>query len=237
MRGAHLARPAAPAAPDAYARLRTLIVQGTLAPGSPLIESDLAARLRLSRTPIRAALLRLDQEGFVRFMPTGRTGRRASVAPLTVDDLREVFLIVGALEATAARLAASLGAQPREAVAAELHRANQALGAALKQRPPLLTLAQDEHVRFHRACAEAAGGRRLLAELNVLAPQAERYQRLYSAATMYAIDEFAAAHEAIIAAIRRGQPDEAERAVAADWRLTAQRFADLVAVMGERGNW
>jgi DNA-binding GntR family transcriptional regulator len=218
-------------------RLRALVVNGALAPGSPLIESDLSARLNLSRTPVRAALLRLEQEGFVRFRASGARARRAVVSPLTTDDLREVFLMVGALEATAAREAAALESERREALEAELDRANEAMRAALAGRPPLLTLAQDEHVRFHRACVDAVAGPRLCAELDVLAPQAERYQRVYSAATMYAADEFLAAHEAIMAAIRRRQPDVAEQSVAADWRLAAQRHADLIAVMGERGNW
>ena len=60
----------------AYGRLRELIVSGRLAPGAPLIETDLSKRLGVSRTPVRAALQRLQQEGFV-----GASGRARCSAP------------------------------------------------------------------------------------------------------------------------------------------------------------
>ena len=67
--------------------------------------------------------------------------------------------------------------------------------------------------------------------------QAERYQRVYCTTTMYAVDEFAAAHETIIAAVRMGDGDAAEQATRADWRLTAERHCEMVGILGERGNW
>jgi hypothetical protein len=48
-----------------YLQLRDLIVRGTIAPGTPLIETELADRLSVSRTPIRGALQRLRQEGLI----------------------------------------------------------------------------------------------------------------------------------------------------------------------------
>ena len=50
---------------QAYEHLRELIVLGRLAPGSRLIETEIADRLGLSRTPIRSALQRLMQEGYI----------------------------------------------------------------------------------------------------------------------------------------------------------------------------
>ena len=49
-----------------YARLREAIVSAELRPNGRLVESELAVRLDVSRTPVREALLRLEQEGFVR---------------------------------------------------------------------------------------------------------------------------------------------------------------------------
>jgi DNA-binding GntR family transcriptional regulator len=109
--------------------------------------------------------------------------------------------------------------------------------AAVTQHPPDLAAALAAHARFHGAAIEAAAGPRLRAELGTLAPQAERYQRSYSAATTCAIDRMTAAHDAIVAAIRAGDGDAAERAVAADWRLAADCHAQMVTVLGERGNW
>ncbi|MFB6240160.1 MAG: GntR family transcriptional regulator, partial [Gemmatimonadota bacterium] len=50
---------------ETYTRLRELIVRGQLAPGSRIIETDVAERLGVSRTPVRSALQRLEQEGFI----------------------------------------------------------------------------------------------------------------------------------------------------------------------------
>jgi DNA-binding GntR family transcriptional regulator len=54
---------------------------------------------------------------------------------------------------------------------------------------------------------------------------------------MYAIEEFAAAHDQVAAAIRAGDPGAAAEATGADWRTTAERHRELVAILGERGNW
>ncbi|HEX2206085.1 MAG TPA: GntR family transcriptional regulator, partial [Longimicrobium sp.] len=90
-----------------YARLRELIVNGRLAPGARVIESELAERLGTSRTPVRSALHRLQGEGYVvAWRRGGRT--QLSVAPLTKEDGRELFWIVGELEGMAAHWVASL---------------------------------------------------------------------------------------------------------------------------------
>ena len=84
-----------------YERLRELIIDGRLAPGTRIVETDVAARLGVSRTPVRGALQRLQQEGFVVDSPTLQQ-TRPTVAPLTSEDARELFLLVGALEGLAA---------------------------------------------------------------------------------------------------------------------------------------
>ena len=52
-------------ASQAYRRLRELIVHGRLAPGARIIETEVAGKLGISRTPVRAALQRLQQEGYI----------------------------------------------------------------------------------------------------------------------------------------------------------------------------
>src|SRR6476660_2064412 len=74
----------------AYEELRSLIVWGQLPPGARIAERAVADRLGLSRTPIRSALHRLQQEGFVASAGRG-TDQRLIVAPLTGDDGQEVF--------------------------------------------------------------------------------------------------------------------------------------------------
>ena len=96
-----------------YHELRTLIIAGQLPPGARIAERAVVARTGLSRTPVRSALHRLQQEGLV--ASVGRAGdQRLIVTPLTRGDGREVFLIVGHLEGLAAREAASLPADRRK---------------------------------------------------------------------------------------------------------------------------
>src|SRR5206468_7564269 len=106
-----------------YVRLRDLIVQGLLAPGSRVVETEVAARLGVSRTPVREALQRLQQEGFVVGAP-GAQQARLTVAPLTRSDVHELLNIVGELEGLGARWAAAQGPADRRALAKELRALN-----------------------------------------------------------------------------------------------------------------
>jgi DNA-binding GntR family transcriptional regulator len=221
---------------SAYQRLRDLIVAGRLAPGAPLVETELSARLSVSRTPVRAALQRLQQEGFVSASRAG-TMLRAAVAPLTAEDMREVFLMVGALESAAARMAAGLEPASRQALADEMARLADQLHAASSSRPPDIVRAHELHVRFHRLCTAAGAGPRLLAELDVLQPQAERYERVYASAIVHAFDEASREHAAIVEALRDGDGVGVERAVQRNWRGSAERYGQVVTILGERGNW
>lgn len=221
---------------SSYLRLRELIATGRLAPGAPLIEADLSKRLGVSRTPVRAALQRLQQEGFAAQSPVGET-LRPIVSPLTSDDLCEVFLMVGALEASAAHAAASLERSAREALACELEQVNAGLRAATDARPPDLASAHALHARFHRLLAGAAAGPRLRGELDVLLPQAERYARAYAPATWYALEETLHEQGAIVAALRAGDGDAAEQHVAGSWRRSVDHYRRVIAMVGEQGTW
>src|SRR5215216_4594950 len=99
-----------------YERLRELIIDGRLAPGTRIVETEVAERLGVSRTPVRGALQRLQQEGYVVDSPTLQQ-TRPTVAPLTSDDARELFMLVGALEGLAAFRLASGPPTERSAVA------------------------------------------------------------------------------------------------------------------------
>ena len=83
------------------ARLRTLIVEGRLAPGEKLTERELAARLKVSRTPLREALKLLTAEGLVEHLPN----RGAVVAQLDADAVAAAFEVMAALEGLSGELA------------------------------------------------------------------------------------------------------------------------------------
>jgi len=88
-------------AAEVVTRLRDLIIQGEFAPGVKLNERVLCERLRTSRTPVREALKYLASEGLVELLPN----RGAIVTPITVTTVREMFELLGALEALAGELA------------------------------------------------------------------------------------------------------------------------------------
>jgi GntR family transcriptional regulator of vanillate catabolism len=89
----------------ALLRLRDLILEGELAPGERLSEVAVTERLGVSRTPVRAALARLEHEGLVEALPSGGYAVRA----FSYRDVSDAIEIRGALEGVAARLAAERG--------------------------------------------------------------------------------------------------------------------------------
>ena len=219
-----------------YQKLRELIVRGQLAPGARLVETDVASRLGVSRTPVRGALQRLHQEGYVVESPRLQQSR-PTVAPLTRDDARELFFIVAEIEGLAARLAADGPASVRNALAADLSAINGEFkrAAQAKEQDQNLIWGLDE--RFHRRYVEAGAGPRLLALHDMVKPQAERYERLYT--TLLARDLYRSVveHAAIIKAIKAGNHDAAQGAVQANWRNAAERLGSAIESMGERGAW
>lgn len=221
---------------DAYERLRESIVLGRLAPGTRVIESALAERLGASRTPVRSALHLLRQEGYV--VASG-TGARTSltVAPLTQEDGRELFWIVGELEGLAANWTARLDGDPRSAVAAEMGRLNEALRAASREEPSDPARLFDLHTRFHQCYVDACRGARVRAMHGSVKPQAERYRRLYSTALGSHVESSLAEHGVIVERIAAGEPEGAERAVKDNWRNAAERLERLIERVGERGSW
>ena len=219
----------------AYEQLRSLIVHGRLAPGTWIIESDIATRLGVSRTPVRAALQRLEQEGYIVGTARGQQ-YRAAVSPLTRDDARELFAIVGEVEALAARRAALRPAPERQALGGELRVLNDRMRAASLPHPDQ-NLLFDADTAFHLRYVVGGSGPRLLALHQAIKPQAERYIRLYYSALVDEIAISLSEHEVILEAIRRGEADAAQLAVEVNWRNAAERLQRVIDSVGERGSW
>ncbi len=220
----------------AYEQLRELIIWGRLAPGSRIIESDIAERLGVSRTPVRSALHRLLQEGYIAGVGRQKE-QRLVVAPLTQEDARELFEIVGALEGLAARGAADAAPPARDKLVAELRQINGKLAEAAEAARPEPIRIFDLDTAFHRRYVETGAGPRLLALHEAVKPQAERYIRLYTSALVDEIGRSVVEHEAIIERIAAGSPDGAQRAVERNWRNAAGRLSRVIATLGERGSW
>ena len=195
---------------QAYDVLLDAIIRGDLPPGSPLRDQDLAARLGLSRTPVREALARLIDEGLVETKPNAYT----RVAPLDDGPAREAAVVVQALHGLAARLAV-----PRvtDADLDEARAWNARFAAALDAGEVATALEADD--AFHLVFVRAAGNQALEAALVRLQPVLVRHEthRFASLPGRCSI----AAHDALVAAAARGDADEAAR-------LTEENWATLV---------
>lgn len=145
-----------PAASDkAYDILKQRLVGGSYAPGAQLKEEHIARELGVSRTPVRAALKRLTEDG----LAASSAGRGVHVAEWTDSDIAETYHLRGVLEAYAAQLAAERGDQR---LAAELARLNAQMAAAIAAAAPdMVEQVQAINSRFHRAVLDASGSPRL----------------------------------------------------------------------------
>lgn len=133
--------------------LRDLIVGGAFAPGERLFEVPISERLDLSRTPVRAALSQLAQEGLLETVPGGGYAVRV----FSIADVRDVIELRGLLEGTAARFAAERGASAD--VLAQMRAIVDRIDEIIAPGPDRMDferyvgLNEQFHDLLHRACA------------------------------------------------------------------------------------
>ena len=221
----------------AYQHLRELIVHGRLAPGSRVVEAELADRSGVSRTPVREALQRLQHEGLIVASAGGNHKSRLRVAPLTREDACELYSIIGHLEGLAGRRSAALKPPLRLGLARRLRGLNDALRKLARAGRQDANRIFQFDLNFHRQIVEASAGPRMLALHHEIVPQAERYWRLYASAIVDRLGLSVAEHDLIIRAIERGDGDSAERRIILNWKKGAERLSEVIATLGERGSW
>ncbi len=102
---------------EAVTRIRDMIVEGQLEPGSKISEKQLCDLFGISRTPLREALKVLATEGLLDLLPN----RGARVAKLTGKDLADLFHVMGALEGLAGELACANITEPALSEIRALH--------------------------------------------------------------------------------------------------------------------
>jgi DNA-binding GntR family transcriptional regulator len=156
-------------APDSYSVARAAILDGTLPPGKIMSLSELSEVLGIGRTPLREAVRRLQSEALLEATPR----RRIRIAPLTAEDLAELYTMRVALESLAVRLTVPLLTD--DEIAAARTALDEHLEACARQD---LAEARTPHRHFHRALY-ARCGVRMLAQVESLWDQAERYRRMY----------------------------------------------------------
>jgi DNA-binding GntR family transcriptional regulator len=219
-----------------YAKLRELIVEGKLAPGTRIIEADVAARLGVSRTPVRSALHRLQQEGYVNELEGGRRAR-LMVTPLTRHDAAELLHLMGQLDGLAGFAAARLPSSERRRLTAEMTAINARLRDLQTAERPDPNAFHDLDGAFHDAYIDAAAGPRLRALRTSIRPQTDRYVRVYVSALSGEIGVSVEEHQRIVSAIAAGDAARAQRSIEDNWRNAADRLASVIERLGERGSW
>jgi DNA-binding GntR family transcriptional regulator len=219
-----------------YEELLERIVRGVLAPGTRLVEREIADRLGVSRTPVREAILKLQSEGLL-VANSGRKYARPVVSPLTGDDARDLHDLVANLEAVVARRAAGLEPPRRERLAQELDRRNRAFLLASKRADVEIGELVDLDHAFHAGYVTEVAGPRLMALRRIAKPQIARYAWSYATDLVERVPESATEHDEIIAAIRNGDSDAAAAAVLKNWMRAVERLDWAIKLGGERGGW
>ena len=149
------AAPTASLADQAHAQIRQRILDNVWPPGHRALEQEVALALGMSRTPVREAMMQLQNEGLVEVVP--RHGMR--VLPVSPLDMREIYEILTALEGAAVEAVARR--RPDEAELAPLVQATDAMDRALQADDLDAWARADEH--FHRSLVAMAGNRHLQA--------------------------------------------------------------------------
>ena len=208
---------------EATHRLRDAILSGRLPAGSRLRQLDLAARLGISRTPIREALGRLQQEGLLEILPAA--GVR--VATLDLDDAVALYDVREVLDGLAARLAAQGG---RAASLARLERALARMAQCLERQDANQWF--PAHVAFHDEIFRAAGNARLQA-LSAVVRLSIRHFHPLLLKTEHRLEHAYREHRAIFEAIAVHDGERAE-SLARTHIANAKEIVLKVLTNGER---
>lgn len=206
--------------------LREAIVTGMIPPGTWLREADLARSLKVSRTPVRDALLRLADDGL-----TVRAAHQGSVvAPVTADELVEVYAVREMLEGMATRLAAGARDPVLIAELTELH--DRMVASVPDDTADIARL----DLEFHRVIRRGSGNRTLERALQQIEHAIRRFP-IVSYDSPEAAHHSHDDHGAILRAIGDGDGDAAEQAAIRHMRrIRDLRLARLSAAPTETGH-
>lgn len=216
-----------PSAEDAYAQLRALIVQSTLAPGTRVTEPQLASMLDMSRTPVREAIHRLRFEGL--FVADGGGARpRMAVAPLDVEEARALYQTAGLLESAGAQRIATWAPARRRELARALLQEDAAFRKEARTPHPNPVVLFERHHTFHQCIIRASASPVARELLTSLEPRLERYEWSHGPLLQRAGLPFTPTfdeHGVIVDAVRSGTARALERAIRQNWDNAAERLA------------
>ena len=199
---------------QAYTILKRQVLSLQLEPGASVSEGELAARLGMSKTPVREALARLRRDGLVDSAP--RSGHQ--ITPVTVKDARDLFEVRTVLEGEAAAGAARRGSDVEHL---------RDLDALCGRRydpgePGSIADFLEVNTAFHLAVAQLGGNRRLCEHLAQVLEQLERYMHI-GLALRLRDEEIAHEHHDLLLAIASGDVEKA-REIAVEQSRASHRM-------------
>jgi DNA-binding GntR family transcriptional regulator len=206
----------------AYEMIRDQIVSRQLEPGAVFTEADLARTLGMSKTPVREALLRLQVEEFVQAIPR----RGHVVAPIQISEIRDIFAFRSIIEGEAAALAARHARVEFIDELADLIEADQS-GDGTNPDPARIAHMILVDNAFHETVALAAGNRRLHRTAVQLIREFERFYYFEARLPEFYDTDFVG-HQAVLDAIRTGDPETARTAM--DAHIESSRRVLLKAI-------
>lgn len=204
----------------AYSQIRQWIIDGTLQPDEKLAEVELANAISISRTPIREALLKLSEDGFV-LMATGKITR---VAPLDKDNIADLYEPMAVIEGLAANQAAAnvtakdlkklASLEKNYRLALNSNKLLTVLNADRKMHQFILQLANNP---YETQFSDQLYGHILRYEIYFFKQLKTENTRIPITAT----------HEQLLAAIARQDSTKASAAMTKEWLKTLQTLSDL----------
>lgn len=198
-----------------YDALKKAIVTLELKPGQRLNDNKLAEQFAVSRTPVREALKRLEDEGLVVSLP----GSSTRVTELIEEEAKHAFTVVAVLHSLATKLAV-----PKMS-GADFHKlesSNRSLVEALDRKNSNEAIEADEH--FHEVFLTIAGNIEITRALERIHPKIQRLtlKKFDSVDSITSISQ----HEEIISACKKGEIELAANLVEENWLTLGRLLSD-----------
>ena len=198
-----------------YEHLRQAINSGHLEPGSFIDQKKLADELGISRQPLRDALIQLELEGFVTVIPR----RGVEVRRLTLEDIRYLYQVIGALESSVLHDSAAYVRQPE---AQRMHDLNEAMVVAIEAGD--FDTYYDLNLAFHDVFLDSADNLLLLRTVRICKqrlydfPRERKFDREWELASTWE-------HDHLVDLVFRGRHAEAATYLRdVHWSFDVQNF-------------
>lgn len=189
-----------------YESLKKAIITLELEPGERIMDKDLAAQFGVSRTPVREALKRLEDEGLVESMP----GSQTRITPIFLEEAKNAFTVVAALHRLAARLAVQ---SLTEEEIIQMGESNIQLQKAIDRKDVIRAVEADDS--FHNILLKASGNPEIEFALDRVMSKIRRleFSKFSSLNARHSIEQ----HNGIIAACRSKDADLASTLIEENW--------------------